>query len=68
MNIATKRILKDLKDLESNNLEEQGIYYVIDNDNIYNLTYPVIHKNKSIYIPVLEFYKSLEIYNFASNN
>ena len=35
MNIATKRILKDLKDLKSSNLEEQGIYCISDDDDIY---------------------------------
>lgn len=35
--INTKRILKDIKDLQNNNLESHGIYYEVNEDNIYNI-------------------------------
>lgn len=35
--INTKRILKDINDLEINNLNSHGIYHTVYNDNIYNL-------------------------------
>ena len=35
------------------------------NNVIYNLTYPVLQKNNSIFIPALEFYNSLKNANLA---
>tara|TARA_B100001175_G_C19513178_1_gene645304 strand:+ start:3266 stop:3970 length:705 start_codon:yes stop_codon:yes gene_type:complete len=35
--INTKRLLKDIKDLEKNNLQSHGIHYIINDDDIYNL-------------------------------
>ena len=35
--LATKRIIKDLKDLEKNSLKELGIYHLLNEDNIFNI-------------------------------
>ena len=37
MDISVKRIMKDLKDLEKNNLNSHGIYHQIHDDDIYHL-------------------------------
>lgn len=37
MDISVKRILKDINDLEKNNLNSHGIYHYIYNDDIYKL-------------------------------
>lgn len=47
--INTKRILKDLKDLDNNNLESHGIYYCTYNDDINNLKVLMVGPSKTPY-------------------
>jgi hypothetical protein len=49
MNIATKRILKDLKLIQDSKekLESRGIYFYINDDNLYNIEILKILKEKS---------------------
>ena len=37
MALATKRLVKDLKDLERNPLKENGIFHLFNDDNIFNI-------------------------------
>ena len=37
MALATKRLVKDLKDLEKNSLKDNGIFHIFNEDNIFNV-------------------------------
>lgn len=49
MNISTKRILKDLNDLERNNLNSHGIYHNTFEDNLYKLNVLMIGPTNTPY-------------------
>ena len=48
-NINTKRLLKDIKDLDTNNMKSHGIHYCINNDDIHNLKVLMIGPEKTPY-------------------
>lgn len=47
--IATKRLLKDLKNLEKNPIKENGIYHIVDEDNLYNIKALIIGPSDTPY-------------------
>ena len=48
-NINTKRLLKDIKDLERNNLQSHGIYHEVNEDNINNMKILMVGPEKTPY-------------------
>ena len=48
-NINTKRLLKDIKDLELNNLQSHGIYHKVNEDNINNIKILMVGPEKTPY-------------------
>ena len=47
--INAKRLVKDIKDLEINNLQSHGIYHYINEDNIYNIKILMIGPDNTPY-------------------
>tara|TARA_Y100000741_G_C18105373_1_gene498589 strand:+ start:55 stop:765 length:711 start_codon:yes stop_codon:yes gene_type:complete len=47
--INTKRLVKDIKDLETHNLQSHGIYHYVNEDNIYNIKILMIGPDNTPY-------------------
>jgi len=47
--ISNKRILKDINDLDKNNINSHGIYYYLDEDDIHNIKVLMIGPEKTPY-------------------
>lgn len=47
--IAIKRILKDIHTLNNSNLNDNGIYFHYNDDNIYNMKFMIIGSTETPY-------------------